>query len=129
MPPGKHPPLRALLISLAALAIPIIGAFLVPGALRDYEALLWMLAVVPAFLLAYYKAWQGAAVALAGAMAILSITYAVTQAVGRPMPDLILGVVVAIIGVSLGAGALAERIYRKATPRGPNAFTDPDTGL
>ena len=129
MPAGKHPPLRALFISLAALAIPVIGAFVVPGVLEDYEALLWMLAVVPAFLLAYYKAWRGAAIALAGAMAVVSVTYAITQAIGRPMPDLVLAVVVLIIAVSLGAGALAERIYRTAAVPGPNAFTDPETGL
>jgi diguanylate cyclase (GGDEF)-like protein/PAS domain S-box-containing protein len=126
---GKHPPLRALLISLAALAIPVTGAFVVPDVLQDYEALLWMLAVVPAFLLAYYKAWRGAAIALAAAMAAVSVTYAITQATGRPMPDLMLAVLVVIIGVSLGAGMLADRIYRRTGAEPEGGFTDPATGL
>ncbi len=127
---GNHAPPRALLISLAALAIPVAGAFWVPGALQDYEALSWMLAVVPAFLLAYYKAWRGAAVALASAMAVVSVTYAVTQALGRPMPDLILAVVVIMIAVSLGIGALAERLHRGGPPESPTTgFTDLVTGL
>ena len=129
MSAGKHPPLRALLISLAALAIPAAGAFVVPGVLQDYEALLWMLAVVPAFLLAYYKAWRGAAIALAGAMAAVSVTYAITQAIGRPMPELMLAVLVVIIGVSLAAGMLADRIYRKTGQAPSDGFTDPATGL
>ncbi|HET9441592.1 MAG TPA: PAS domain S-box protein [Longimicrobiales bacterium] len=128
MPVGNHPPLRALLISLAALAIPVAGAFWVPGALQDYEALLWMLAVVPAFLLAYYKAWRGAAVALAAAMAVVSVTYAVTQVVGRPMPDLMLAVLIIVIGMSLGIGALADRLQRAAGGE-RSGFTDPATGL
>ncbi|HEY0673042.1 MAG TPA: PAS domain S-box protein [Longimicrobiales bacterium] len=128
MPVGNHPPLRALLISLAALAIPVAGAFWVPGALQDYEALLWMLAVVPAFLLAYYKAWRGAAVALAAAMAVVSVTYAVTQVVGRPMPDLMLAVLIIVIGMSLGIGALADRLQRDAGQE-RSGFTDPATGL
>jgi diguanylate cyclase (GGDEF)-like protein/PAS domain S-box-containing protein len=130
MSSSSHPPLRALLISLAALAIPVAGAFWVPEALEDYEALLWMLAVVPAFLLAYYKSWSGAAMALAGAMAVVSVTYAVTQAMGRPMPDLVLAIVIIVIALSLGIGALAERLHRGGPAESPVAgFTDPTTGL
>ncbi|HEX6007084.1 MAG TPA: GGDEF domain-containing protein, partial [Burkholderiales bacterium] len=100
-----------------------------PGALQDYEALLWMLAVVPAFLLAYYKAWRGAAVALAAAMAVVSVTYAVTQILVRPMPELMLPVLVILIAISLGVGALAERLHRDAGHESAGGFTDPATGL
>src|SRR5688572_2876434 len=129
MSAGNYPPLRALLISLAALAIPVVGAFWVPEAFEDYEALLWILAVVPAFLLAYYKSWRGPAASLAGAMAAISVTYAITQMTGRPMPDLMLPIVVILIALSLGIGGLADRIYRDKG-KGPEAgFTDPATGL
>ena len=129
MSAGNYPPLRALLISLAALAVPVAGAFWVPEAWEDYEALLWILAVVPAFLLAYYKTWRGAAAALAGAMAAISLTYAVTQATGRPMPELMLPIVAILILLSLAIGGLADRIYRD-TGKGTTAgFTDPATGL
>lgn len=126
---GHTPPLRALVISLSALAVPVAGAFWVPEALEDYEALLWILAVVPAFLLAYYKAWRGAASALAGAMAAISVTYAITQATGREMPELMLPIVAILIALSLAIGALADRIYRKAGGLPSSGFTDPVTGL
>lgn len=48
------------------------GAFFFPQGLADYGTLLWLLALVPAFLLAYYRGWQGAATALAAGMATLS---------------------------------------------------------
>ncbi len=129
MAAGNYPPLRALLISLAALAIPVVGVFWVPEAFEDYEALLWILAVVPAFLLAYYKTWRGPAASLAGAMAAISVTYAITQTTGRPMPELMLPIVVILIALSLIIGALADRIYREKG-KGPEAgFTDPATGL
>ncbi len=130
MSAGSYPPLRALLISVVALAVPVIGAFWGPEALEDYEALLWILAVVPAFLLAYYKAWRGPAAALAGAMAAISVTYAIMETTGRSMPDLMLPIVVILIAVSLAIGALADRIYKASGKDGPDeGFTDPATGL
>lgn len=129
MSAANYPPLRALLISLGALAIPVAGLFWFPEALEDYEALTWILAVVPAFLIAYYKTWRGAAASLAGAMAAISVTYAITQTTGRPMPELMLPIVVILIGLSLGIGGLADRIYRDTGKSFDSGFTDPATGL
>ena len=124
-------PIRALLISLAALAVPVTGAFWVPEAFADYEALLWLLAVVPAFLLSYYKGWRGVAGSLAGAMAVISVTYAITQATGHQMPQLMLPVIVIMIALFLGIGALAARFRRDigADAVTGEGFTDPVTGL
>jgi diguanylate cyclase (GGDEF)-like protein/PAS domain S-box-containing protein len=106
--------LRAVLLSLpAALAIPVAGAFLLPVELADYEALLWLLALIPAFLLAYHRGWRGAATTLAFGMVVLSITYAATQTLGRPVPHLLWGVVTFYVGITLGIGWLAERVSRK----------------
>lgn len=128
---SRHPPLRALLISLAAFAIPIAGAVWIPTVWEDYEALLWLVALVPAFLLAYYRGWRGAATSLAGGMAILSITYAFTQATGNPIPALLLPIIVAYIGISLATGWLAERLHKDAGTAltSSSGLTDPATGL
>lgn len=127
----RHPPFRALLISLAAFAIPIGGAIWIPSVWQDYEALLWLIALVPAFLLAYYRGWRGAATSLAGGMAVLSITYAVTQATGKPIPALLLPIIVVYIAISLSAGWLAERLRRDGGTALTSAsgLTDPSTGL
>ena len=111
--PEESGELRAVLLSLPAVAIPVAGAFLFPLELNDYEALLWLLALIPAFLLAYARGWRGVATALAMGMALLSVTYAATQTLGRPVPDLLWGVVAFYVGITLGLGWLTERVSKK----------------
>lgn len=129
--PDRRGLLRALLLSVAAAAIPVSGAFLFPGHLREYEALSWLLLLVPAFLWAYHRGWRGVATTLALGMAVLSLTYAAAQATGRSAPPLLL-TVVAILGlVTLGIGVLVERLsrvqYEAASER--LALIDQLTGL
>ncbi|MGH7443953.1 MAG: diguanylate cyclase domain-containing protein [Longimicrobiales bacterium] len=104
--------LRALLLSLLALAVPALGAFAFPEGAREYEALLWLLALVPAFLLSYQRGWRGIATALALGMATLSTTYAVAMGAGRGMPDMLPGVIIFYLGITLAVGVLAERMHR-----------------
>lgn len=104
--------MRALLLSLAALLVPVIGAFAFPDGARQYEALLWLLALVPAFLLAYQRGWRGVATALALGMATVSVTYAVTAALGRGLPDMLPGVIVFYLAITFAIGIFAERMHR-----------------
>lgn len=104
--------LRALLLSLLALAVPALGAFAFPEGAREYEALLWLLALVPAFLLSYQRGWRGIATALALGMATLSTTYAFAMGAGRGMPDMLPGVIIFYLGITLAVGVLAERMHR-----------------
>ena len=57
--PRQPVPPRALGLSLAALSVPVAGGLMFPDSLRQYAAMLWLLALVPAFLLAYYRGWRG----------------------------------------------------------------------
>ncbi|MEX2608699.1 MAG: PAS domain S-box protein [Gemmatimonadota bacterium] len=122
---------RALLLSLLALAVPVVGAFNFPDAMADYEALLWLLAVVPAFLLAYHRGWRGVATALAMGMAALSLSYATGRVFGQAMPDLLLAVVAAFIAFSLLVGWHTERVARRRLLQLGSNFrmADPLTGL
>lgn len=122
-------PRRALLFSLAALAAPVVAAFFAPERLASYSALLWLTALLPAFLLAYYRGWRGVATSLALGMATLSLTQAAAAWVGRPPPDLLLGVVAVYIVISLGLGWLAEQLHRDREEAADMAFTDLLTGL
>lgn len=127
----KHPPFRAFILSMGALIIPVAGALWLPRMLEDYQALLWLTALVPVFLLAYYRGWQGAATAAAGGMALISLTYAVTESAGRPVPELLPAVVFFFIAIALAAGGLAERVRRESgtgTLVG-DGYTDPESGL
>ncbi len=117
-------PPRALGFSLAALAVPVVGSFWAPEGLNQYRALLWLVALIPAFLLAYYRGWRGVATALAAGMATLSLTQAVATWTGRALPDLLLGVVVAYVAIALCIGWLAEAFQRDVDEVEDLAFTD-----
>lgn len=117
-------PARAVLLSAGALLVPVLGALKLPNALGEYGALLWLLALVPAFLLAYYKGWRGVATALAAGMATLSLTQVAASWLLLRIPDLLLGVVVAYLAIAMGIGLLAEFLHRDRDLVEDMAFTD-----
>ncbi len=121
--PRAVPP-RALVLSLAALIVPVAGALEAPAGLGSYAALLWLLALVPAFLLAYYRGWRGVATALAAGMATLAVTQVLALWLERTIPSVLLGVVVAYLGLALGIGWLAEKLHRDRAVVEEMAFTD-----
>jgi putative two-component system response regulator len=121
---SRRVPPRALVLSLAALLVPTAGALLFTESLGQYGPLLWLVALVPAFLLAYYRGWRGVATALATGMAVLSLTQAVASSIGLGVPDLLLGVVVAYVTIALGIGWLAEQLLIEVDQVEDMAFTD-----
>ena len=128
-PFSQRVPPRAVAISAAAFGVPMFAALGAPEALGEYGALLWLLAVIPAFLLAYHRGWKGAATALALGMASLSVTQVVATAMNIELPDLLLGVVVAYIGITLGIGGMAEQMHRDKDTVEMMAYTDGLTRL
>lgn len=123
--PSPRPvPFRALVISVAALLVPVLGVIVFPDGLGDYGALLWLTMVVPAFLLAYHRGWKGAATALAAGMATLSLTQAVVLWVRAPVPGILLAVVAAYVALVLGIGWTAEALHRQRAVVEDMAFTD-----
>jgi putative two-component system response regulator len=112
-------------LALAALLVPVIGAVFLPETLGEFAALLWLTLLLPGFLLAYHRGWQGAATALAAGMATLALTHAWAVWQGIRIPDTLLGVVVAYLILSVGQGWLGSRVrkHERRTSR------DPLTGL
>jgi putative two-component system response regulator len=121
---SRQVPTRALVISLAALLFPAVAPFVVPEALSRYAPFFWLLALLPAFLLAYYRGWRGVATALAAGMATLSLAQAVSLWMGRSVPDLLFAVVIAYLVIALGIGWLAEVLHRDRDEVEDMAFTD-----
>jgi diguanylate cyclase (GGDEF)-like protein len=128
---GRRVPFRALLISVAALAIPLFATPLAGESLQEYEILLWLPALVPAFLLTYYRGWGGASLALAAAMATLAMAQVGLSLFRAQPPDwqILLIVVLVWVGVSLGIGWFGELLHRARRQAEAEAFRDPLTGL
>jgi len=127
--PPPRVPLRAAILSVAAFAVPVLGTFWSPEALIEYEPLLWLTPLIPGFLWSYYRGWQGAATAFAFGMALLSVVAAVLTTLDRDVPDLLPGIVVVYIAVSIATGWLAEILHRDRDEVEELAFTDPLTSL
>lgn len=107
-------PLRSLVISFAALAVPVVATFWFPESSSDYELLLWLLALVPAFLLAYYRGWVGVAVAMLVGMVVLSaVQVAVIAFHIQTNWVLLLAVLLAYISIGLTVGIVSELIHRE----------------
>jgi diguanylate cyclase (GGDEF)-like protein len=130
---GARPiPRRALPLALAALAVPCGGAFLAPAWLQDERGLLlWITPILPAFLLAYYRGWRGAALALAFAMASLAVGNAALLLTGAAPPrwHLMFVLVVVYLVLTQGVAALTEALERDRRAAERMAHTDPLTGL
>lgn len=123
-------PARALVLSGLALAVPVAASFL-PTGLAEDSLLLWLTALIPAFLLAYYRGWAGVAAALAMGMAVLSLTQVAVLLLDRRVEDWsLLGAVVAgYVAISLGVGWLSEMLHRRRASAEILALTDDLTAL
>jgi diguanylate cyclase (GGDEF)-like protein len=125
-------PPSALVISVIAMAIPVAVVAWAP----DWEnnglgMLIWLTALIPAFLLAFYRGLRGVAVALVGGMAVIVGTQIgiVIFATAEPDWTLLSIVVLVYLVVSLGIGGLAELLIRERRIAQAMALVDPLTGL
>lgn len=125
-------PLNALLLSFAALLVPIGTAVLFPAfASADTGLLIWLTALVPAFLLTYYRGWSGASLALAMGMAALALTQVALLLAGiRATNWILLGATVFIyVAMTLGIGWLTELLHVERQAAERMALTDPLTKM
>lgn len=127
----KRVPLRALVLSGAALAVAAWGALSSPEFLAAYDSLSWLLVLTPAFLLAYYRGWRGAVRAMASGALFLLIAELVAERVLGIVVDwhLLLLVAVSILALGLGLGVLSELLQRERAWALVLAYSDPLTGL
>ncbi|MBI2073788.1 MAG: diguanylate cyclase [Gemmatimonadetes bacterium] len=131
-PAPRAVPLRALVLSIAALSVPVLGVFGFPAWLQEEQGMLiWMTSLVPAFLLAYYRGLRGVALALAAGMAVLSLTQVSVLALGVSGPDwkLLLTFVTAYVAICLALGVVAELLHRERRAAESLALIDGLTGL
>jgi len=128
----RHIPLKALWVSFVALAVPVTAAVFFPrwtGA--DTGLLIWLTALFPAFLLTYYRGWQGASLALAMGMAALALTQAALFLAGVSVGNwgLLSGIIIVYLSVSLGVGWVTELLHVERRRAERLALMDPLTGM
>lgn len=107
-------PPRVVAVSVFALGAAVLAALLRPEAGATYAGFLWILALIPAFLLSYYHGWTGAVRALAGGMALLTLTEVGVGLLAEGNVDwwIYAGATTVLIAVSLGSGVMAELFRR-----------------
>lgn len=128
----RRVPNSALILSLVALAVPIVSALALPSLASDeYGLLVWLLALVPAFLLTYYRGLKGAALAVAGGMAALSVSQVLLQLFGLAAPNWgwLLLVVTNFLVITVGIAIFAELLHRERRKAEGLALADELTGL
>jgi diguanylate cyclase (GGDEF)-like protein len=125
-------PPRALALSVAALVVPVATVAIFPDWTSSGGGMLiWLTALIPAFLLSYYRGLQGVAIALAGGMAVITATQIsiVTFDIAQPNWRLLAAIVVAYLAVSVGIAALSELLRRERAAAELLALVDRLTGL
>lgn len=130
LPRPPIPP-TVLALSVGALLVPVLAEFCAADLAGEYQVLLWLLALIPSFLLAYYRGWLGAATALAAGMAVLSLTQAgIIWAGGSVQNGPLLLIVVVLYGaIALGNGWVSELLHRQRAHAERMALTDELTQL
>lgn len=107
-------PLRALVLSFGALVVPVGATFWFPESTDQYELLLWLLALIPAFLLAYYRGWNGVAIAMLVGMATLSFVQVLVILLDlRTDWVFLIAVVVAYISIGMTIGLVSELLHQE----------------
>ena len=129
--PGSTPA-RTLLAAAACLGIPPLALVLAPAWVEGPGALLiWLAALMPAFLLTRLRGWKGASLALAAGMALLVTGQVGLLLLGLSTPPWALTstAVVLLVVVTMGSGWLAEAVVAERSAAETMALTDPLTGI
>ena len=124
-------PARAAALSFAALAVPVIQTLYFNDVASEPGVLLWLVSLIPAFLLAYYRGWKGTATALAVGMVALTLTHLILVVQGGVVRNwaLLFWVTVAYLAISLAAGWISEGLHEQRAAAERRALTDDLTGL
>jgi diguanylate cyclase (GGDEF)-like protein len=124
-------PLSAVALAFATLLVPVLATLFLPQQRYDYEVMLWLLSLLPAFLLAFYRGWRGVATALGIGMGALVLVQVILLVSGRHLGNwpLLVGVTIAYLGIALAVGFLSEMLHRERMRAEKLALTDELTDL
>ena len=124
-------PARALVLSAAALLVPVVASGTGSETGGYASLLVWIAALVPAFLLSYHKGWVGSALALAAGMAVMPL-WSLTLAwrdLAEPSDGMVASLIGGYLAVCVGLGFVTELLHRERRSAEEQALTDALTGL
>jgi diguanylate cyclase (GGDEF)-like protein len=123
-------PQKMRVISLIALLVPVAGALTLPPSLSEVGAVFWLFALVPTFILGYWRGLREAAVSVAVGLALMAATEMVAWLLhDQPPTPLLAPVAIAYAALGLGVGRVTGLLHaERETIRG-QALTDNLTGL
>ncbi|MCI0437250.1 MAG: GGDEF domain-containing protein [Gemmatimonadetes bacterium] len=124
-------PRSAAALCFVALLIPAFATLAFPEELAGHEFLVWLVLLIPAFLLAYFRGWRGVATALAAGMATLVGVQITLAMLGRSFSNwpILVAVIIAYVLITLGIGFLSDRLHEERMRAEELALTDELTNL
>ncbi|MFW6192290.1 MAG: putative bifunctional diguanylate cyclase/phosphodiesterase [Gemmatimonadota bacterium] len=129
--PEVAPLRRALGISFLALVVAALVSLAWPSSVDEYAGLIWVLALIPLFLLSYHRGWKGTAAASATAMVAFTLSEVVVrQLLAQPVDWRLYAVAtVVLLVVTVGTAWVTEMLHRKRHEALELAHEDPLTKL
>ena len=124
-------PPRALGMSIGCLVAAALVSLWARDVVRQYSSIIWILALVPVFMLSYYKGWRGAGIAAGGAMVVLAgVEVFVIRFAGNEIDWWVFAApTLLLIPVTIGSGAISELLHRQSVLALQMAYRDPMTGV
>ncbi len=124
-------PKRAIVISLMCLLVAVSVSLTDPRAAARYSSFVWILAILPVFLLAYYRGWRGATLAAASGMVALTVVELIFIRVrGGGVDWWLVGTATALlVPITIGTGLLSELLRRQRALALEMAYGDPMTNV
>lgn len=109
-PEGDLPQDRAVALSLVAVAAAVGGEIFLGQAVPEVAGFIWVLLLIPPFLLSHYRGWSGAGFALAlGMVALTGVEVVVEPLLGNPVAWNVYAIgSTAYLLVTLGTGVTSE---------------------
>jgi diguanylate cyclase (GGDEF)-like protein len=122
-------PPRAVVFSFACLGVAILASLSDAEIVAQYASFVWILALLPVFLLSYYRGWRGATVAASfGMIALIVVQLMMTRMHGGTIDWWLVGTATALlVPITIGAGLLSELLRRQRSLALEMAYGDPMT--
>lgn len=124
-------PPRAVVFSLVCLGAAILVSLSDAEVVAEYASFVWILALLPVFLLSYYRGWRGATVAAScGMIALIIVQLVMIRMRGGTIDWWLVGTATALlVPITIGAGSLSELLRRQRSLALEMAYGDPMTNV